>query len=137
MRGAARSIDGADLFARAEALFGEMPDGVLIQQAGRIVYANRRSAGILGCHEPAQLLGMVALEFYAEADLPSVLARLQSAYFGRPTTASHHVLRRSDGKTAEVEVSCLLLRIADVPMLIEVLRTQEIADGRCRGDSNR
>ena len=111
-----------DLFAPADALFGNMPDGVMIQQDGRIVYANAQLAKLLGLESPRPLVGKVALELYPESAFESVIARLQSAYFGRPTPARRHRIRVPGRASAEVDVSCLLLRLSGSPMLIEILR---------------
>jgi PAS domain-containing protein len=111
-----------DLFDQADALFGDMPDGVLIQKDGRIVYANARLVEMLGLESAASLVGTVALELYPESAFESVITRLQSAYFGRPTPARRHPICTPGGEPAEVDVSCLLLQLAGSPMLIEILR---------------
>jgi PAS domain S-box-containing protein len=109
----------------ADALFGDAPDGITIQHGGRIVYANRRMAALTGHSDPAHLIGASSLHLYSEDDLASVLARLQSTYFGRPTPPMRHRIQRTDGEQIEVEVSCLLLTLASTRMLVEVARTRE------------
>jgi PAS domain S-box-containing protein len=111
-----------DLCSQADALFGGMPDGVLIQQDGRILYANRRLASMVGVDDPLRLVGTVALELYPDSEYASAVARIQSAYFGRSTPVDRHRIRAAGGETAIVEVSCLVLRLADAPILIEILR---------------
>jgi hypothetical protein len=71
------------------------------------------------------LIGASSLHLYTEDDLASVLARLQSTYFGRPTPPMRHRIQRTDGEQIEVEVSCLLLTLASTRMLVEVARTRE------------
>jgi len=110
------------LFEQADALFGDMPDGVMIQLDGRIVYANPQLAKLLGLESPNALVGTVALELYPESAFESVIARIQSAYFGRPAPVRRHPIRVPGCSAAEVDVSCLLLRLAGSPMLIEILR---------------
>jgi PAS domain S-box-containing protein len=115
-------IDGTDLREHAEAMFGDAPDGITLQLDGRIVYANRRMAVLTGHGDPAGLIGLSSLHFYSEDELAPVLARLQSTFFGKPTSPVRHVMRRLDGTRVEVEVACLLLSLASAPMLVEVVR---------------
>src|SRR5206468_9465798 len=68
-------LDGPAFRAHADALFGDAPDGITMQQGGRIVYANRRMAELTGHGDPAGLVGLSSLHFYAEDDLTQVLAR--------------------------------------------------------------
>lgn len=118
------SVDDALFREHAEALFGDAPDGITIQHAGRIVYANPRMAALTGHGDPARLIGVSSLHLYSEEDLGLVLARLQSTFFGRPTAPVQHRILRSDGEQIEVEVSCLLLTLASTRMLVEVVRTR-------------
>lgn len=124
------------LHAQADALFGEMPDGVMIQHDGRIVYANREMAALLGLPDARSLLGTVALELYPESAFPAVVSRMQSVYFGRPSPVSRHPVRRADGGFRELEVSSLLIRLAGALMLIEIHRSPEAAS-RDRAESRR
>jgi PAS domain S-box-containing protein len=118
----ARPLDGALLRQHADAMFGDAPDGITLQLGGRIVYANRRMAALTGHGDPSGLIGLSSLHFYCEEELARVLARLQSTFFGKPTTPARHVMRRLDGSQVEVEVACLLLTLASAPMLVEVVR---------------
>ena len=101
---------------------GVARDGITMQQGGRIVYANRRMAELTGHGDPAGLVGLSSLHFYAEDDLTQVLARLQSTFFGKPTTPARHKLRRLDGTKIPVEAACMLLTLASSPVLVEVVR---------------
>src|SRR5262245_9360701 len=117
-----RALGGATFRAHADALFGDAPDGITMQQGGRIVYANRRMAELTGHDDPDGLVGRSPLHFYAEDDLPPVLARLQSTFFGKPTQPARHKLRRVDGSKIPVEAACMLLSLASSPVLVEVVR---------------
>ena len=117
--------DGAIFRKHADGLFGDAPDGVTLQIGGRIVYANRRMAELVGHRNPEALLGLSSLHFYAEHDLGAVLARLQATFFGRPATPARHELRRRDGAKIPVEATCLLLSISRARVLIEVVRSME------------
>lgn len=115
--------DGRIFREHADALFGDAPDGVTLQLGGRIVYANRRMAELIGHRDPDRLLGLSSLHFYSDEDLAPVLARLQSTFFGRPTIPARHALRRRDGSRIQVEATCLLLSIAQARVLIEIVRS--------------
>jgi PAS domain S-box-containing protein len=116
------TLDRDGLREHAEAMFGDAPDGITLQLDGRIVYANRRMAALTGHGDPDGLIGLSSLHFYSEDQLAPVLARLQSTFFGKPTSPARHMMRRLDGSKVEVEVACLLLTLASSPMLVEVVR---------------
>jgi PAS domain S-box-containing protein len=115
-------FDSALFREHAEAMFGDAPDGITLQLGGRIVYANRRMAALTGHADPGGLIGLSSLHLYSADELAPVLARLQSAFFGKPTVPARHVLVRLDGTKVEVEVACLLLSLASARMLVEVVR---------------
>jgi PAS domain S-box-containing protein len=117
------SPDGTIFRKHADALFGDAPDGVTLQLGGRIVYANRRMAELIGHRDPDRLLGLSSLHFYSDDDLAPVLARLQSTFFGRPASPARHELRRRDGTKIQVEATCLLLSISRARVLIEIVRS--------------
>jgi PAS domain S-box-containing protein len=119
--------DGTSFRKHADALFGDAPDGVTLQLGGRIVYANRRMAELLGHPHPDALLGLSSLQFYGDDDLAPVLARLQATFFGRRAAPARHELKRSDGTTIPVEAACLLLSISRSRVLIEIVRSLEPA----------
>ena len=121
--GISQRADGAIFREHADALFGDAPDGITLQVGGRIVYANRRMAELIGHGDPAGLLGLSSLHFYSEDDLGPVLARLQSTFFGRPATPARHQLRRLDGTKIQVEATCLLLSLSCARVLIEIVRS--------------
>lgn len=117
----------ADLAVRlrenADALFGDAPDGITLQLGGRIVYANRRMAELVGHGDSDRLLGLSSLHFYCDDDLAPVLARLQSTFFGRPASPARHELRRLDGTKIQVEATCLLLSLSCARVLLEIVRS--------------
>ena len=115
--------DGRIFRRHADALFGDAPDGVTLQLGGRVVYANRRMAELMGHRDPETLLGLSSLHFYSEDDLAPVLARLQSTFFGRAASPTRHELRRRDGTRIPVEATCLLLSISTARVLIEIVRS--------------
>lgn len=113
----------ARLRENADALFGDAPDGITLQLGGRIVYANRRMAELVGHGDPDRLLGLSSLHFYCADDLAPVLARLQSTFFGRPASPARHELRRLDGTKIQVEATCLLLSLSCARVLLKILRS--------------
>lgn len=115
--------DGMIFREHADALFGDAPDGITLQLGGRIVYANRRMAELMGHRDPDRLLGLSSLHFYSDDDLAPVLARLQSTFFGRPASPARHEIRRLDGTKIQVEATCLLLSLSRARVLIEIVRS--------------
>ena len=66
-----RSFDGALFREHAEAMFGDAPDGIMLQLDGRIVYANRRMAALTGHADPARLIGRIRTARSARARCPA------------------------------------------------------------------
>lgn len=105
-----------------EALFGDLPDGVVVSRCGRVLYANAPMSDLLGASED-DLVGRALLELYPEAERVAVLAHIQSmAFSGRPQAPALSTLRRRDGATRRLEVARLLLPLEDEPLLVEVVR---------------
>jgi PAS domain S-box-containing protein len=114
--------EGAIVRARAEACFGRAAHGMTLQLNGRIVYANRRMAELVGHGDPARLIGRSSLHFYCEDDLAAALERVRAAYFGRAGAPVRHGLRRVDGSEIEVEAICWLLSLSCARGVVEIVR---------------
>lgn len=114
--------DGATVLARAKECFAEAAHGVTLQLYGRIVYANRHMAELVGHGDPARLVGRSALHFYGEDDLASALDRVRAAFFGRCGAPVRHGLRRVDGSEIEVEAMCWLLSLSCARGVLEIVR---------------
>lgn len=114
---------GSKVEKYAEALFGGLPDGVLVHSRGRIVYANPCMLEILGCRSSQDLVGRCILELYPEEEYPTAVARLQAIAFGGALRqVDRHRLQRTDGQQADVEITALRLPTAMGPLVIEVVR---------------
>jgi PAS domain S-box-containing protein len=114
--------EGAWVRARAEACYGAAAHGVTLQLHGRIVYANRRMAELVGHGDPAHLIGRSSLHFYCENDLAAALDRVRAAFFGGAGAPVRHGLRRVDGSELEVEAMCWLLSLSCARAVIEIVR---------------
>jgi PAS domain S-box-containing protein len=115
--------------SHAAALFGDLPDAVLIHRGGTIVYANPVAVHWLGASCATQLSGRCILELYADRDYPSAVGRLQSIHFGRSPSVPHRFrLLRLDGSEVELEMSALHLPTAQGSFVVEVLRRVDPQD---------
>lgn len=83
MAGTVVDIDGRkraeyalrDAEARYRTLVDLSPDGVLLQSDGRIEYANRAAADILGASRPSALIGLESMALVHSDDYPAILER--------------------------------------------------------------
>jgi diguanylate cyclase (GGDEF)-like protein/PAS domain S-box-containing protein len=83
MAGAVVDIDGRkraehalrDAEARYRTLVDLSPDGVLLQSDGRIEYANRAAADILGVSRPSALVGLEGMQLVHPEDIPAIRQR--------------------------------------------------------------
>ncbi|CAN0300262.1 unnamed protein product, partial [Phaeothamnion confervicola] len=64
-----------DAEARYRTLVDLSPDGVLLQSDGRVEYANRAAADILGAPRPSALVGLEAMELVHADDHQTILER--------------------------------------------------------------
>ncbi|MBS0337630.1 MAG: EAL domain-containing protein [Proteobacteria bacterium] len=93
-----------DAEVRYRTLVDLSPDGVLLQSDGRIEYANRAAAEILGTPRPASLIGLVSMELIHPDDCPRILERVRYLR-GGPGKAdfSERRMLRLDGSVVTVE----------------------------------
>jgi PAS domain S-box-containing protein len=98
-------VDSKEALRASEARFRSVVEGsmqgIIIQQEGRIVYANPAMARLFGFADPAEMIGLNPFEdLIADADLDVFRARTAAAYRGKqvgPTPGWR--ARRQDGKT--------------------------------------
>lgn len=95
-----------DAEARYRSLVDVSPDGVLLQSEGRIEYANRAAAGILGVGNPAMLFGRNVLEMIHADDAEALLVRTRYLQAG-PGVSSFRECRmlRQDGSEITCEIA--------------------------------
>jgi PAS domain S-box-containing protein len=108
------------------------PDGILISQNGRIVFANPAAMGLIGAASAEQVLGKPLLDVFHPESHTRIQARLEwSLDRGRvspvpPLTTLpllEEMLLRLDGSALDAEVTCAPLdAAADIPLIVLTLR---------------
>lgn len=80
------------------------PEGIMIHQEGKYVYANHKACKILGAREPSELLGRGALDFIHPSLREKVKERIRSIE-GTTTSSrpNETIFVRLDGETVTVE----------------------------------
>ncbi|KAA0098673.1 diguanylate cyclase [Mycolicibacterium sp. P1-18] len=99
--------------AHADGTFGDAPfrrlvdrspDGIVVHQDGRVVYANLTAVRWVGAQYADQVLGQPLVDFIHADSIESVLTRMAALrHDGDVTRASEGVLLRLDGTTLDVE----------------------------------
>ncbi|HET9597278.1 MAG TPA: GAF domain-containing protein [Anaeromyxobacteraceae bacterium] len=125
-RGAARDREAAARLAASEAryraLVEKSPDGCLIVQDERVVYANARAADLFGAAGPAALLRGV-LDLVAPEDHRAVRERIERILGGRPfDQLALRTMRRLDGSSFRADVSVAPMEHGGRPALLVALR---------------
>jgi len=128
----AQLLADAELLADwSEMLFGDLPNAVLVNLRGRVVYANP-PAGQLLCLDPRELLGRPSFDHFDAGDRAGALAQLaasSSPHCAGPVTRRQ--LRRGDGRSVAVELALIVLPVLDggESLVVEVLREPEPGRG--------
>jgi PAS domain S-box-containing protein len=100
-----------------------MPDGVFINQGGRIVYANHGFAVLLGYDDENPLLGRPFEDFVAPEALDLVKARIRLVLDRGEIAPPLEVrLRRRDGSPAIIESVAIGAEYEGAPAIIVVIR---------------
>ena len=94
-----------ELRARFQGLAELSPDGILISQGDRYVYANPAAAHILGVRRPAALVGTSPYDITAPADHARARARLARVLAGDTPEPTTYALLRADGGRITVEAN--------------------------------
>src|SRR5205814_1801382 len=103
-------VDNVEALQRARnelrTLLDRLPDLVVVQRAGGIVWANRAFVATLGYERSADIIGIQLLELVAERHRPDVAERMRSAPDtpGWPTVTRVALLTRT-GAEVVVEAS--------------------------------
>lgn len=112
-----RSTEDATLRALLEC----MPDGVLVQRGGTILFANERVPPLLGLTESAQLLGRNVRDFVEAAEWPQLDADQAAVLAGTPVVRRRRA-RRGDGTPIVVETHGRRVDFGGAPATIVALR---------------
>lgn len=91
------------------------PDGILIHDASRFVFANPEAAKILGVATPDELVGRAVMDF-VHPDFQGIVAKRMGQTLKRQTTGLREQLyRRLDGSPIEVEVAGVPFSLNGMP----------------------
>ena len=91
---------------RHRRLLDLLPDGIIVHQAGRVVYANAALAAILGAPTPASLVGLRALDLVHPGDRELVRDRVAALGAGLAVAPlMEERFLRVDGTPVQVEVA--------------------------------
>jgi diguanylate cyclase (GGDEF)-like protein/PAS domain S-box-containing protein len=107
----AESVRSAEQLRHAEAryrlLVENAPDAIAVHGAGRLRFANRAAARLLGAPDPASILGLPLVAFLPADEQPRITARLaeleRADDAAGPERASLYTLIRVDGTLAQAE----------------------------------
>lgn len=99
--------------ARYRALVESLPNGIIVHQGGRIVFANQAAARIAGASAPADLIGKNAMEFVHPDSRDLARSRIEEASrTGEATELAEERFLRLDGSEVDVEVVGIPLTFA-------------------------
>ena len=98
-----------------------MPDGVLVIQQGRVVYANASSSQMLGCAGTQTLVGDEVSNFVDATELAHVLDLIDRA-LNNEAVALESRFRRNDGQVVPVEIAISSLSWEGEPAVQMVAR---------------
>ncbi len=108
---------------RYRALVELAPDGIVIHQAGTLVFANQRAAQLLGYSSPEEMLGQPVMSFVHPEYRTMVAKRVARALEAKePAPPAEEVFLRADGSTIEVEVTAAPMSWAGRPAMQVVVR---------------
>ena len=98
------SVAEASNAARYRLLLDESPDGIMVHNRGRVIYANAQAAQLFGATDPSQLVGRQAIDLIYPGDREAVASRVDDVVERglRPPPRLTR-LNRLDGAVLEVE----------------------------------
>ena len=109
--------------ARHRSLVELSPDGIVIHQDGVLVFANQRTAQVMGYSSPAEMLGKPVMSFVHPEYRAMVARRVARALqLGEPAPPAVEVFLRADGTPIEVEVTAAALSWMGRPAMLVVVR---------------
>ncbi|MDP1676459.1 MAG: PAS domain S-box protein [Bacteroidota bacterium] len=102
-------------------LVESLPDGVIVHSQGRVVFANRTSAAIIGAASTADLIGKSVIEFVHPDYQKLALNRIhQSLRDDVPIPLMEEKFVRLDGTVIDVEVSAISFPYDGKPTVLTV-----------------
>ncbi len=109
--------------ARYRTMVESSPNGIIVHQGGRIVFANREAARMAGASASADIVGRSVAEFVHPDSRDLILRRLEEAYrSGEPQDMEEMRLLRLDGSEVEVEVVSIPLVYGETTAMNTIIR---------------
>jgi PAS domain S-box-containing protein len=107
---------------RYRALVELAPDGIIVHQKGRFVFANAAALGLYGAATPDQLLGRRVVDHIHADDRESVARRMQDAMDGLLAPQRETRLLRLDGRAVPVESCAARIEFEGQPGVQVIIR---------------
>ena len=99
------------------------PDAVVLHHAGKLVYVNSAAATLLGCHNPASLIGQSLMSFVQSDDRPIMQRHLNQLLQGQTIAIlQEEKLVRRDCSVIAVEIAGSLITYQGQPTVQFILR---------------
>lgn len=115
-----------DALRRSEAQFRglmeHLPDGVFVDAAGRVVYANGALARLLGVDDQDALLGKPSGELFHPEDVQTVRERIRELEAGHAVPPRELRMLRADRSTQFVETTGIQVHFDGQPSILVVAR---------------
>ncbi len=103
------AVDAEQLAQRYRSLVDHSPDGVVVHEGGKLVYANPAIVRLLGANAVRDILGRPVTQFVAPRDIGPMLARIARLNAtGDASEPAEMALIRLDGGTVDVETVSVL-----------------------------
>lgn len=115
----AKAADDSDRHRR---LVESSPDGILISQDTRIVFANPAAVRLFGASEPAQLLGRSPFDLIHPDSHALIRERIGRLLAGQIVPPAEEKIVRLDGAVTDVEVNSTLLEDRDGKAIQVIVR---------------
>ncbi|HZK48736.1 MAG TPA: PAS domain S-box protein, partial [Thermoleophilia bacterium] len=107
---------------RYRALVESTPNGIIVHQDGRIIFANEAAARIGGAPAPADLMGRSVMEFVHPDSLEIARHNIEEAYrTGEPSEMTEERFVRLDGTEIDVEVVAIPLIFEGRPAISTIV----------------
>ncbi|MGH1481082.1 MAG: EAL domain-containing protein [Geminicoccales bacterium] len=100
------------------------PDGVVIHQGGRIIFANHVAAEQYGANDPSEIIGCSGLDFVAPADHQRMVEFVEQINIGKggQSKRAHFQRMHFDGSLVDVEVLAMKIEWGGKPAILNMVR---------------
>lgn len=110
---------------RYRELLEVMPDAVYVHDQGKIAYTNKAGAKLMGYLEPEEILGKSSYELLDMDDYNKILVQQQEDFImrnGYLSPVERKYLRKSDGKSLEVETTSAVISSDEKQTILNITR---------------